>query len=83
MAYNAACVNAHIKPGDSVAVIGPGPIGLLCAAMAKLCGANPLIVIGTKADAKRLEFAKQIGATHTLGADGEDPIAIAKTIGDG
>ncbi len=83
VAYNAVCNNAHIKPGDSVAVIGPGPIGLLCAAMAKLCGANPLIVIGTKADAKRLNFARQIGATHTLGADGEDPIAFGKTVGDG
>lgn len=83
VAYNAVCNNAHIKPGDSVAVIGPGPIGLLCAAMAKLCGANPLIVVGTKADAKRLEFARQIGATHTLGVNGEDVGEFVKTIGDG
>jgi len=28
---NATCVNSHIRPGDTVAIIGPGPIGLLCA----------------------------------------------------
>ncbi len=39
VAYNAVCMNAQIRPGDSVVVIGPGPIGLLCALMAKLSGA--------------------------------------------
>ena len=72
-------MNAHIRPGDSVAVIGPGPIGLLCAVMAKLCGANPLIVIGVKADAKRLAVARTIGATHTFGEQGEDVAAAIKT----
>ena len=54
VAYNAVCVNSHIRPGQSVAVIGPGPIGLLCAAMAKLAGAGHLLVIGAPVDAKRL-----------------------------
>src|SRR5581483_3338345 len=36
VAYKAVCVQSRIRPGDTVAVIGPGPIGLLCAAMAKL-----------------------------------------------
>src|SRR3984885_14690529 len=60
VAYNAVCVNSHLRPGDTVAVIGPGPIGLLCAMMAKLSGAGHLIVIGIPADAKRLEVAKRI-----------------------
>jgi len=34
VAYQATVVNAHIRPGDTVIVIGPGPIGLLCATMA-------------------------------------------------
>ncbi len=83
VAYNATCVNTHIRPGDSVVVIGPGPIGLLCALMAKLSGANPLIVVGIPADAHRLESAKQVGATHTLGASGEDVAASIKALGDG
>ena len=83
VAYNATCVNSHVRPGDSVVIIGPGPIGLLCALMAKLSGANPLIVVGIPADAKRLEAARQVGATHTLGAAGEDVAAEVKSLGDG
>jgi alcohol dehydrogenase/L-iditol 2-dehydrogenase len=83
VAYNAVCMNAHIRPGDSVAVIGPGPIGLLCAVMAKLSGASPLIVIGVKADAKRLAVARTIGATHAFGEHGEDVKTAVAEIGDG
>ena len=59
------------------------PIGLLCALMVKLSGANPLIVVGVPADAKRLAAAKQVGATVTLGANGEDVVAEIKSLGDG
>ena len=83
VAYNAACVHTRIRPGDAVAVLGPGPIGLLCALMARLSGARPLIVIGTPPDAARLEVARQIGATLTFGADGEDVSEQIKSLGDG
>jgi L-iditol 2-dehydrogenase len=83
VAYNAVCVNSRIRPGDTVAVIGPGPIGLLCAAMAKLSGAGHLIVIGIPADAKRLEIAKRIGADTILGAQGENVTEWVKNFGDG
>ena len=83
VAYNATCVNSHIRPGDSVVIIGPGPIGLLCALMAKLSGANPLIVVGIPSDARRLEAAKQVGATLTLGAAGENVSEQIKSLGDG
>jgi L-iditol 2-dehydrogenase len=83
VAYNAVCGNSHVRPGDVVAVIGPGPIGLLCASIAKLAGAEKLIVIGTSADAKRLEVARKIGADVVLGAQGEDVTAWFKTLGDG
>ncbi|MDX5466997.1 MAG: alcohol dehydrogenase catalytic domain-containing protein, partial [Cyclobacteriaceae bacterium] len=39
VAFNALVGNSHIKPGDRVLVIGPGTIGILCAAVARLCGA--------------------------------------------
>jgi L-iditol 2-dehydrogenase len=83
VAYNAVCVNSRIRPGDTIAVIGPGPIGLLCAAMAKLSGAGHLIVIGIPADAKRLEVAKRIGADTVLGAQGENVTEWVKNFGDG
>ncbi len=83
VAYNAVCVNSHVRPGDTVAVIGPGPIGLLCAAMAKLSGTGHLVVVGTAADAKRLQVAKQMGADTVLGAHGEDVAEWVKNFGDG
>lgn len=74
VAYQAMCVNSAIRPGDVVVVIGPGPIGLLCARMAALSGADPLIVAGLTADAPRLETARALGATHTVDMQAE-PLA--------
>lgn len=71
VAYNSMCVNSTIRPGDAVVVLGPGPIGLLCARMAALAGADPLIVVGLTADAPRLETARQLGATHIVDAQKE------------
>lgn len=50
-----------ILPGDKVLVTGPGVIGLMCAQLAKLCGAY-VIVSGTAVDEKRLMLAKKQGA---------------------
>ena len=83
VAYNAACVNGRIRPGDSVMVIGPGPIGLLCAQMAKLSGASELVVVGTQGDAARLKVAQTLGADTVLGAENEDVPAWVKNFGDG
>lgn len=80
VAYNAVCVNGHMRPGDHVLVIGPGPIGLLCAMMAKLNGAGHLIVSGLPADARRLAVARALGADAVI--DG-DVAAYVKELGDG
>lgn len=80
VAYNAVCMNTTIRPGDSVLVIGPGPIGLLCALMAKLNGAGHLIVAGIPGDEKRLAVARSIGADKTLTGNVEEYI---KELGDG
>jgi alcohol dehydrogenase/L-iditol 2-dehydrogenase len=80
VAYNAVCVNGHIQPGDSVLVIGPGPIGILCAMMAKLSGAGALIVAGLPSDKHRLAVAKEIGATATLEGGVQDYVS---KLGDG
>ena len=66
VAYNAVCVNGDVKPGDTVLVLGPGPIGLLCAKMAKLSGAGVVIVAGLPADKSRLRVARGFGADVTL-----------------
>ena len=78
VAYNAMCVNSTIHPGDLVVVLGPGPIGLLCARMAALAGADPLIVVGLTADAARLETATRLGATRVVNAQVEDVDAVVR-----
>jgi len=57
VAYNAVVKNARIEPGDRVLVLGPGTIGILCAAMARLCGAE-VALVGLPQDAARLEIAR-------------------------
>jgi alcohol dehydrogenase/L-iditol 2-dehydrogenase len=80
VAYNSVCVNARVRPGDHVLVIGPGPIGLLCAVMAKLSGAGHLIVAGLPADARRFQVARVVGADATLDSG---VVEYIKNIGDG
>ena len=57
VAYNAVVVNSKIKPGDKVLVIGPGTIGILCAVIAKICGAD-VAVLGLESDRSRLDKLK-------------------------
>lgn len=66
VAYNSIVENSRIKPGDRVIVIGPGTIGILCAAMARLCGAE-VAIVGLEADKNRLAIAKQYGCVPIVG----------------
>jgi threonine dehydrogenase-like Zn-dependent dehydrogenase len=51
-----------MKPGDDIAIIGPGPIGLLGVMLAKVNGASMIIASGLNEDKQRLEYAKRFGA---------------------
>ncbi len=66
VAYNAVAMNAHILPGDRVVVLGPGPIGILCAAVARLRGAQ-VAVVGLERDRVRLDIAEKYGCTALVG----------------
>ncbi len=69
VAFNAVVLNAAIKPGDRVVVLGPGPIGILCGAMARLQGAQ-VAVVGLERDRIRLAVAEQFGCEAVV--DGLD-----------
>jgi L-iditol 2-dehydrogenase len=58
---------AELRLGESVTVLGVGPVGQSCVAFASLSGAGEVIAIGAPRD--RLEFARRMGATATLGLD--------------
>lgn len=57
----------ELKLGESVVVLGAGPVGLSTAALARLSGANQIILVG--APEQRLSFGIRMGATTTLGLD--------------
>jgi NADPH:quinone reductase-like Zn-dependent oxidoreductase len=59
VAFSAVVANANIQPGDRIAVLGPGPIGLLCGALARMRGAE-VAVVGLPQDQARLSIAKDL-----------------------
>jgi L-iditol 2-dehydrogenase len=64
--------------GESVVVIGPGPIGLLAVAVAKALGASPVILVGTRES--RNEIGRKLGADHVIDARNEDVVARVKEL---
>ncbi len=83
VAYNAVIEKSRPRPGDHAVVIGPGPIGLLCAAMLRLCGPARITMIGLRSDAHRLELARRMGADEIIVADEEDAVARVRAASDG
>jgi S-(hydroxymethyl)glutathione dehydrogenase/alcohol dehydrogenase len=80
-AYNAVKHAGALEPGDSALVIGCGGIGLNTVQFLKCFGAHPIIAVDL-IEAK-LEQARKFGATHTVNAGKEDPVAAAQSIADG
>lgn len=81
--YNCVLEKSKVKPGDTVVVLGPGPIGLLCAEMARLAGAGNLIIAGLTQDASRLEAAKQLGNIHAINLQETNLRDYVHGLGDG
>jgi len=67
--------------GESVAVLGPGPIGLLGVAVAKSLGAQPVILTGTRDN--RLRIGLELGADHVINVRNEDAVEAVKRITGG
>jgi 2-desacetyl-2-hydroxyethyl bacteriochlorophyllide A dehydrogenase len=82
VALHAFELASSFRPGDSVAVLGPGPIGLLAAMLADRAGAGRVIVSGLAADAERLEFARRLGC-DVVSADQGDPAAEVRELTGG
>jgi len=79
MAGIGAAINTGaVTRGKSVAVIGCGGVGVAAIAGSALAGANPIIAVDI--DAKKLEQATRLGATHTIDSSAVDPVAAIKEI---
>lgn len=64
IAINAVEV-AEVRPGDSVLVLGPGPIGLAVAWLAQDAGCDPVVLAGLN-DPARLHCARRMGIRHRV-----------------
>jgi len=70
-----------VQPGTSVAVFGMGGVGLSAVMGARAAGAYPIIAVDRVGE--KLSLAREIGATHTINADSDNPVAAIKDIGGG
>lgn len=73
-----------VEGGDFVAVIGPGPIGLLAAMTARAGGAREVILVGTNADeAIRLPKARELGFGKVVNVERDNPAKVVADATDG
>ncbi len=72
---------ANVQPGETVAVFGTGGVGLCIIQAAANVGAGMIIAVDL--DDKKLEFAREFGATHFVNASREDAVAAVKALSNG
>ncbi|HEX6956215.1 MAG TPA: zinc-dependent alcohol dehydrogenase family protein [Agromyces sp.] len=76
-----AAVSAGVGPGDSVAVVGDGAVGLCAIIAAKRLGATTIIAMSRHAD--RQALAREFGATHVVEARGDEGVAAVQELTGG
>jgi S-(hydroxymethyl)mycothiol dehydrogenase len=82
MAGLGAAINTGaVGRGDSVAVIGCGGVGNAAIAGARLAGAST--IIGVDLDDRKLQWARDLGATHVVNASGTDPVEAIRELTGG
>jgi alcohol dehydrogenase len=79
--YEVGILNGRVEPGDVVAIVGAGPIGLAAIMTAKLY--SPSHIVALDIASSRLEAAKQFGADVTINPTNEDAVAIVRGLTDG
>ncbi len=82
-AHKIGLQNGDVKPGNTVAIVGAGPVCMGCPLTAQLYSPSQIIVIDM--DDNRLELARELGATYTVNSAKDDTIAqiLALTEGRG
>lgn len=82
MAGIGAAINtAPVERGDSVAVIGCGGVGCASVTGARLAGAVKIIAVDL--DDRKLEWARSLGATHTINGNSTDVVEAVRQLTDG
>ncbi|WP_405905315.1 MULTISPECIES: zinc-dependent alcohol dehydrogenase family protein [unclassified Streptomyces] len=79
-AYEVGVLNGRVQPGDTVAVVGAGPVGLAAIATARLFSPDRIIAVDLAP--ARLDAAKHLGADVVVGV-GEEPERLVADLTDG
>ncbi len=79
--YEVGVLNGHVRPGDVVAIVGAGPIGLSAIMGSRLY--SPTTVVAIDLADSRLEAAKSFGADVTVNNSREDPLDIIRSLTGG
>ncbi|MET8331479.1 zinc-dependent alcohol dehydrogenase family protein [Streptomyces sp. NPDC005181] len=79
-AYEVGVLNGGVRPGDTVVIVGAGPIGLAAIATARLYSPGRIIVVDLAQS--RLEAARALGAEAVVNA-GEDPQQLVEDLTEG
>lgn len=78
---HAAVRSAAIMEGEVVAIIGPGPIGLMALQFARLQKPGLIVLIGTERDTWRLETGRRLGASHVIAGTGDAVAQVMELTG--
>ncbi|HEY3201798.1 MAG TPA: zinc-dependent alcohol dehydrogenase family protein [Actinomycetes bacterium] len=79
--YEVGVLNGRVRPADTVAIVGSGPIGLAAILGAKLHSPSHIVAIDLAT--ARLDAAKQFGADITINSGDDDPVARVMELTDG
>lgn len=72
-----------VSPEDTVAVVGPGPVGQIAVQMARAAGAGKIILVGTTVDQWRLNLAKELNPDLKATDNTQNAIETIKELTDG
>lgn len=79
--YEVGILNGHVTPGDVVAIVGAGPVGLAAVMTAKLF--SPAHIVAIDLVDSRLEAAKHFGADIVVNSGRDDPLAVIQSLTGG
>jgi alcohol dehydrogenase len=79
--FECGVLNGQVKPGDTIAIVGSGPIGIAALLTAQFYTPSEIIMIDQ--DDNRLGVAKTFGATQTINSAQEDAIEKIKSLTNG
>ncbi|MDB5129824.1 zinc-dependent alcohol dehydrogenase family protein [Mucilaginibacter sp.] len=71
----------NVKPGDTIAIVGAGPVGMAALLTAQFYSPANIVMMDT--DDNRLEFSKKLGATHTINSGTGDVAKFINELTDG